>query len=211
MSIWNDQFRDLERLIIFHNKFSQHVLDTNQKCSSTPLLCNIGGYFTPLLKSLTDWLGEKLGWPPFLCWLHSCCTRRAAPLGATERGQGRDLWDTLKVCVHVCRSAYKSHAVFPQSLGISACVCVSVDLPNSWLYIMLLCRKPDALVQDTHAGNPSGRMEITFEEIGCPSSLFSLSLYLSLFLSLKLSWATLIYCQFSFGSLDLLHIWAYVV
>lgn len=65
--------------------------------------------------------------PPSLRWLHSCCSGRAAPQGATEWGQGRDLWDTLKVfpCVH--RSAYKSHAVFPQYLSVCECVSVSVS------------------------------------------------------------------------------------
>lgn len=41
---------------------------------------------------------------------------------------------------------------------------------------MYLCRKPDALVQDTHARNPSARTEVIFDVCGRLSSLFSLPL-----------------------------------
>lgn len=133
---------------------------------------------------------------------HSCCARgqrqgrrTGRHLGESQSKDRTHTWappvectvsgsDSGVLLISTWITRYSASALcLPPSLSPNVCVCVSAhvracgDRPRSWLYIMSLRRQPDALVQDTHIGNPSTRMEITFETIGrrppCSVSLFT--------------------------------------
>lgn len=163
----------------------QHLLSTNQKCS---WMCALGHQMllasTPLLLP-----------PPSLRWLHSCCSGRAAPQGATEWGQGRDLWDTLKVfpCVH--RSAYKSHAVFPQYLSVCECVSVCVSRLAKELTLYHVALQEARCPCTGHPRRKPIRKNRDYIWGDWPLIIPFLSL------SLKLFRATLVQFHFSFGSI----------